>query len=77
VDIEKLDVFGVAMVALEAMLFNSPRRYYLTQDSEFALAYDERRFRSDFRELQQIYPTALTTLILKMSAADPKQRLSF
>jgi hypothetical protein len=29
VDYEKMDVFGMGMVALEAMLYNPTRRYYL------------------------------------------------
>lgn len=72
-----MDVFGIAMVALEAMLFNSTRRYYSNlSNNEHALAFDQRLLEKDFRELTDVYPRALTDLLRRMVAADPGDRVS-
>jgi len=36
-----MDVFGIGMIAMESMVFNSPRRYYTNQStSDFSLSFD-------------------------------------
>jgi serine/threonine protein kinase len=77
VNFEKLEVFGIAMIALEAMLFNSTRKYYSNCSSnEYSLTFDERLMRKDFRELKEIYPQNLTNLLEKMVRIDPKERIT-
>lgn len=77
VSYEKLEVFGIAMIALEAMLFNSTRRYYSNCSSnEYSLNFDEKLLKKDFRELKEVYPQNLTTLLEKMVKVDPKERMT-
>lgn len=77
VSYEKLEVFGIAMIALEAMLFNSTRRYYSNCSSnEYSLNFDEKLLKKDFRELKEVYPQNLTNLLEKMVKVDPKERLT-
>jgi serine/threonine protein kinase len=77
VSIEKMEVFGIGMVALEAMLFNSTRRYYSNlSNNEYALAFDQKLVRKDFKELRDIYPHALTDLLERMVEVEPKGRIS-
>lgn len=53
VQLEKLEVFGIAMIALEAMLFNSTRRYYSTPSSnDYSLQFDDKLLKKDFKELK-------------------------
>ena len=74
---EKLEVFGIAMIALEAMLFNSTRRYYSNCSSnEYSLNFDEKLLKKDFRELKEVYPQNLTALLERMVKVDPKERMT-
>ncbi|CAM5999413.1 unnamed protein product [Sphagnum balticum] len=77
IDLERIDVFGIAMVALEAMLFNSTRKYYLSNCSnELNLTFDEKQLKTDIRELRGVYPHSLVSLIEQMVEVDPERRLS-
>lgn len=67
-----MDIFGIGMVALEAMLFNPTRRYYLDQaDKENSLSFDHKQFKADFAELKQVYPPKLIKLVELMTKSSP------
>jgi hypothetical protein len=77
VSVEKMEVFGVGMVALEAMLFSSTRRYYASLSSnEHAFSFDQKLLRKDFKELREVYPSALTNLLERMVTPEPAERIS-
>jgi len=43
-------VFGIGMIAMEAMLFHSTRQYYLKKSSnDFSLIFDERQLLADLK----------------------------
>jgi hypothetical protein len=48
IDLEKMDVFGIGMVVLEAMVFNPTRRYYLDRSEEMDLVFDQQQMAADF-----------------------------
>lgn len=65
------------MIAIEAMLFNSTRRYYSSCSSnDYSLNFDEKLMKQDFKELKEIYPAYLTNILEKMLKVDPKERAS-
>ena len=52
------------MVALEAMLFNSTRKYYSSlSTTDHSLIFDENLLKRDFKELKDIYPAKLIKLL--------------
>lgn len=65
------------MIALEAMLFNSTRRYYSNCSSNYSsLNFDEKLLKKDFRELKEVYPQNLTFLLERMVDVEPKERIT-
>jgi hypothetical protein len=76
VSVEKMEVFGIAMIALEAMLFNSTRRYYSSHSAnDCSFAFDQKLLSKDFKELREIYPPLLTNLLERMVRVDSKERI--
>lgn len=48
-----MDIFGIGTIALEAMLFNPTRRYYLNNsENDFSLTFDTKQLDVDFQELR-------------------------
>ena len=67
-----MDVFGIGTIALEAMLFNPTRRYYLNENEQGnSLQFDAKQLKNDFRELREVYPPNLVHLVEAMTKVNP------
>ena len=52
-----MDIFGIGMVAMQAMIFNSTRKYYLNEcEGDHTLSFDNKQLKTDFNELREVYP---------------------
>ena len=72
-----MEVFGIGMVVVAAMLLHSPRRYFFSKHSnEHPTCFDYSQLQKDLRELNDIYPPTLIELITEMCQPQPESRSS-